>query len=116
MKFLTLLLIFFVIVLLDKGITFANIKQTWKNFPESVKDDLYKAEKNPLAKWFFQKLGLTLGTVVYLVLAILTLFIGFFILQKAFGETTALFIIFMLYGLVIANNIFYLLRALRIIP
>jgi len=116
MKFLTLLLIFFIIVVLDKGITFVNVKQTWKNFPESVKDDLYKAEKNPVAKWFFQKLGLTWGTLIYAILTIFTLFIAFFILQKAFGETTALFIIFMLYGLVMANNVFYLLRASRIIP
>jgi len=115
MKFLTLLLIFLVIVILDKGLTFVNIKQTWKNFPEVIEDDLYKAEKNPVAKWFFQKLGLTLGTIVYAIIAILTLFLAFFLLQKIFGETTALFIIFMLYGLVIANNVFYLLRASKII-
>ena len=110
------MLIFFVIVLLDKGITLVNIKQTWKNFPEQVKDDLYKAEKNPVTKWFFQKLGLIGGTLVYLVLSMITLFIAFFLLQKIFGETTALFIIFILYGIVIANNVFYLLRASRIIP
>lgn len=116
MKFLTLLLIFLVIVVLDKGITLVNIKQTWKNFPDQIKDDLYKAEKNPLAKWFFQKLGLTLGTIVYALLSVLTLFLAFFILQRITGETIALFIIFLVYGLVISNNAFYLLKYSKVIP
>lgn len=116
MKFLTLLLIFFVIVCLDKGLTFANIKQTWKNLPEQVQDDLYRAEKNPVAKWFFEKLGLNLGTIVYGIFAVLTLFLAFFLLQKIFSETIALFIIFIIYGLVISNNAFHLLRYSGVIP
>lgn len=116
MKLLTLLLIFLVIGVLDKGITLLNIQQTWKNFPEDVKDDLYKAEKNPAAKWFFEKLGLNWGTIVYLIISIITLFIAFMILQFFFGETIALFIILMIYGFVIANNVFFLLKFSKVIP
>ncbi len=116
MKILTLLLIFLVIVSLDKGLTFLVVQQTWKNFPEDIKDDIYKAEKNPVAKWFFQKLGLNMGTIVYGLISILTLFLAFFILQLFFGETTALFIIFILYGAVIFNNAFHLLRFMGVIP
>ncbi len=116
MKILTLLLIFFVIVVLDKGLTFIVIQETWKNFSEDIKDDRYKAEKNPVAKWFFQKLGLNMGTIVYGLISILTLFLAFFIFQLLFGETISLFIIFMLYGLVIFNNAFHLLRFMGVIP
>ncbi len=116
MKFLTLLLIFVVLVSLDKGITLINIKQTWKHFPDDIKDDLYKAEKNPAAKWFFEKLGLNWGTIVYLLVSIVTLFLTFLLLQWLFGETIALFVIFILYGFVIANNAFFLLKFSRIIP
>lgn len=115
MKFLTLLLIFFVIAAIDKGITIINIRQTWKNFPEDVKDDLYKVEKNPVAKWFFQKVGLYAGTIIYLILTIATLFLAFSIFQKLFGETIAMFIIFILYGFVIANNAFFLLKFSKLI-
>ncbi len=115
MNFLTLLLIFIAIISLDKGITIVNIQQTWKNFPEDIKGDLFKAEKNPVAKFFFENLGLYGGTLVYGLISILTLFIAFYLMQFFFGETIALFIIFMLYGLVIANNAFFLLKFSKII-
>ncbi|GAG81353.1 unnamed protein product [marine sediment metagenome] len=47
MKIAVLLTIFLILILFDKGLTIANMIQVQKNFPEAVKDDPYKAEKNP---------------------------------------------------------------------
>lgn len=110
-----LLLIFFILVLLDKGLTAANILLVNKNYPLATKSDYYLVEKNPIAKWCFSKFNLAGGTLTYGIISILTLFIAFYILSFIFSERIALYVIFILYGLVIANNVYFLLKYARII-
>jgi hypothetical protein len=124
MKFATLLIIFLIIVILDKGITAASIIQVNKHFPEATKEDYFKVEKNPVAHWFFQKTGLFWGSIIYGILSIVTLFIALFLIALAitsFGvsqetaDRVGLWIIFIFYGFVISNNAYFLLKYSAII-
>jgi hypothetical protein len=116
MTWLSLFLIFLLLVTLDKGLTAFNIHSSNKNFPEATKEDPYKIEKNPLAKWFFVKLGLFGGTIVYGMVSILTLFLALSALKIAFGESVSLYIIFMIYGFVIFNNLYFSFKFTGVIP
>lgn len=106
-------LIFALLVAGDKIITIANIHQVNKNF--NLKDK-YEIEKNPVAKWFFEKLGLFGGSLVYYPLSILTVFVAFLLLRIPFGSKIALYILVLLYGLVLANNFYFLFKYSRLIP
>jgi len=111
MKFIfVFLIVVCCLVFIDKGLTFYNIKQVQKNFPNSEAAKNFNIEKNPIAKWFFQKLGLMGGTVVYFFLSVLTLFIAFTFLSMIFKDAVALYIIILLYALVIGNNFFFALK------
>lgn len=110
-----ILLIFAILVFLDKGLTYINIKQAHKNFPEAFLDDPYKIERNPVAKWFFQRLGILGGTVVYFGISILTLVIAYYFLSKA-TPSYALYIIVILYSFVIGNNFYFFFKYSKIIP
>lgn len=111
-----LLLIFLIIVLLDKGLTYVNIKQVQTNFPEAVAGDHFKAEKNPVAKFLFEKFGLLGGTLIYIPLSVITLFIAYYLLRSFLHPSVALYIIIILYGFVIANNFYFLFKYSRLIP
>ncbi|GAG84757.1 unnamed protein product, partial [marine sediment metagenome] len=104
------------LILFDKGLTIANMIQVQKNFPEAVKDDPYKAEKNPIAKWFFNKFGLLVGTFFYAILSLATMFIAYFLLSKAFHPSVALYIVVIAFGFIIANNFYFLFKYSRLIP
>lgn len=110
MNLLIVLIIFILLVTADKGLTVLNIKLTQKNLPEAVKDNPNQAEKNPLAKYFFDKFGLYGGTGIYWIISLITLFIGFFVLKYFFNENIALYSIMIIYGFVLANNIFFVLK------
>ena len=110
-----LFLIFALLVTADKLITVVNIKQVQKNFPDAVADDPYKIEKNPLAKWFFQKLGLLWGSVVYWVISLGTVFLFYYLFKLPFGPRVSLYIVMMVYGFVIVNNLYFLLKYSRLI-
>jgi hypothetical protein len=114
-SFRILLLIFIVLILLDKGITTMNITQVNKNFPNSTKEDYFKIEKNPLAKWFFEKFGLFGGSVLYGIVSLITLFGSFYLFTWITNERIALWIIFIIMGAVIANNSYFLLKYSQII-
>lgn len=107
---LVIFLIFAILVSLDKGLTLLNIHQVNKNFPESVKEDKYKVEQNPIAKFFFNNFGLIGGTIVYWFFSIGTLFAVFFLLSVSFQERISLYVIIMIYGLIIANNFYFLFK------
>lgn len=111
----TLLTIFIILVMLDKGLTLINIVQVNKHFPDAMKGDTYKIERNPAAKFFFERCGLWGGTVLYGVISLLTLIIFFFIFSWIFSERIALYIIFIFYGFVILNNTYFLLKYSTII-
>ena len=110
-----LLLIFVIMVVLDKGLTIANIYQVNKNFPQEMKGEYYKVEQNPVAKWFFEKYGLWGGSFVYGLVSLVMLFIGFFILSYFFNERIALWVAFIIYGFVIINNLYFLLKYSQVI-
>ena len=117
MKFLfVVFIIFFILVFLDKGLTLANMIQVKKNFPDSFAAQDYNIEKNPVARWFFRAFGLWGGTVVYLVISLITLMIAFYFLNTLFTPQWSLYILMMLYGLVIINNVYFLLKHSGVIP
>jgi len=114
------LTVILILVVLDKGITVMNIKSVEKNFP---KVDPLSIEKNPVAKYFFEKFGLMGGSIIYGILSFLTFILALFILSWSlhfFFPTTAwsiaLWILMLWYGLVIANNLFFLLKYNALIP
>lgn len=108
----TILLIFLIITILDKGITVINIHQVQKNFPET---DALSIEKNPLAKKSFENFGLLWGSIVYGLVSIITMILFFLLLRWSFNEYIALYSFFIIYGIVIVNNLFFLLKYSKII-
>lgn len=111
-----LFIIFLTFVILDKGITAYNIVQVNKNFPEAMKDDKYKIERNPLAKFFFNKMGVLGGSIAYGLLSLFTLFAAFYLLKTGFHESTSLYLLFMLYGFTIFNNLYFAFKYSALIP
>ena len=107
MKLIVVFTIFFILMLFDKGLTFGVIKQIEKN--PNVSDPI-EVERNPLARFFFRKLGLVWGTILYGILSLITMFLAFFLFRSFFNEYIALYIIMMIFGLIIANNTFWLLN------
>jgi len=108
-----------VLVSLDKGITAYNVKAVAKNNPGV---NPYSIERNPLAKWTFQKFGLTGGTIIYWFLSIVTFIMAVYLFSyparvfapnNAYG--VALYVVMMVYGLVIFNNLYFSLRYNKII-
>ena len=106
MKFIILLLLFIMLVSLDKTLTYYNLSVVSRN-----KDvDYLSMEKNPLARWFFEKAGLIGGSLLYGVVSVATLFGFFYLMSFIFNKYVALWTIFIIYGLVIFNNIYFLLK------
>ncbi len=110
-------MIFLIIVLLvgaDKFITVMNIKAVQKHNPELNELTI---EKNPLARWLFQQLGLIKGTIIYGILSIGTFYLALWLLhypaslwspENAYG--VSFYILCLAYGFVITNNLYFLLR------
>ena len=108
------------LVVLDKGLTIANIKAVEKNFPKTKAIDI---EKNPIAKYFFIKFGLVGGSIIYGILSFITFILALFLLSLALHPfwpdtcwSIALWILMLWYGLVIANNFFFLLKYNLVVP
>lgn len=117
-KIVVMVLIFLVVA--DKVITLVNLNQIKKNFPEI---DPIKAEKNTIARLFFNKLGLVGGTILYLFISIITVFLALLLLNLTLGAfditnslSISLYIIMMWYGFVIFNNLYFFLKFSKIIP
>lgn len=114
------LIIAVVLVGLDKLITYQNVKAVQRNFPEANATGI---EKNPFAKWAFNKMGLLGGTIFYFFFSILTFVVAVYFLQsltKFWAPTNAapvaLYVVMMLYSLVIMNNTYFFLKFSKIIP
>ena len=114
-SFKMLLLIFVIMVVFDKGLTIANIYQVNQHFPQATKDDYYKVEQNPIAHWFFEKFGLWGGSFLYGIISLIVLFAGFYILSALFNERVGLWAAMIIYSIVIANNLYFLLKYSTII-
>ena len=108
------------LVIADKAITVANLNAIKKNFPEI---DPLKAEKNPIAKFFFQKFGLNGGTFLYSIVSLLTALLFIFLLNLTLTAfkvpnslSISLYVIMLWYFIVIGNNLFFLLKFSKVIP
>jgi len=113
------LIVIVLLVGIDKVITFANIKAVEKNFPEI---EPFSIEKNPLAKFFFEKCGLLLGTIFYFFLSVITFIIALLLLEwtlKLFGVVNAssisLYVMMIIYCIVIGSNLFFLLKFSKVV-
>jgi len=117
------LIIFLVIILLiagDKLTTYYSLKNLQKNNPNI---DALSAEKNPMAKWFMQKLGLGWGNVLFSFVSIILAYLVIWGMQytlKAFGvnnwQGIPYYVLFIIYAWTIANNLYFALKHGRIIP
>jgi len=113
-NWITVLIIAVILVTIDKGITAFNILAVQKNNPGV---DPYSIEKNPIAKASFEKFGLFGGTIVYWIFSVITFVVAVWLLhypariiapQNDYG--VALYAVMILYGIIIFNNLYFLLR------
>lgn len=112
--------ILIILVVADKLITVANLNAIKKNFP---KIDPLKAEKNPLARFFFQKFGLTYGTILYGIISVITTLVFILLLNWTLSLfhvpnslSISLYVTMLWYGLVITNNTYFFLKFSKVIP
>ena len=104
----------------DKIITYYNIKAVEKNFPDV---DKFSVERNPLARKFFQDFGLFWGNILYGFVSIVTFLLALALIKwtlSLFGIpnplSIALWVMVVLYGMAIANNLFFLFKFNKWIP
>jgi len=109
MNWILVIVVAILLVAADKTITAMTIKQVQKNHPAA---DPYSAEKNQLAKLFFQKFGLIGGSVVYGIISVGTFILAMWLLTQFFGTHNFYpwFIILMIYGYTLVNNVYYYIR------
>ena len=110
--FLIALLIFTIV---DKGLTLINLQQIQKNFPEA---NALKAEKNPINRFFFSKFGLYGGTIVMFFFSMFYSVLIWLSISWIFGngsQNKTLYVIFIMYGFTIFNNLYFLLKYSKVI-
>ena len=112
--------IIIILVSLDKLLTVVNIKAVEKNYPEI---DRLSIERNPLAKNFFIQYGLVWGTALYWLFSIITFLVALGLLSwclSLFKVTNhfsiSLWVMMIVYGFVIMNNLFFALKFNGVIP
>ena len=108
------------LVIANKALTVANLSAIKKNFPEI---DPLKAEKNPIARFFFQKFGLEGGTFIYSIISLATALLFIFLLNLTLTAfkvpnslSICLYVVMMWYFLVLGNNLFFLLKYSKVVP
>ncbi len=113
------IIVLIILVVADKAITIVNLNAIKKNFP---KVDPITAEKNPLARFFFQKFGLTWGTILYGIISLLTAFLFLFFLSTFLNGlnvpnalSISLYVFMIIYGFILMNNLFFLLKYSKVI-
>jgi len=111
MKIAVLLLIFAILIFADKALTAANLSIIKDSNPNTY----LEAERNPAAKWFFVQFGLFWGSVLFWAVTMCSLSFMYYLFQGVFGGPKTLWFIFIVYGLVIFNNLYYLLQNAKII-
>ena len=113
-NFYTIFIVAIILIIADKGLTVANIKAVQRNNPEV---DALSIEKNPVAKWSFQKLGLGWGTILYGLFSFATFFFAmllFYYPAKLWAPTNAVgvsfYVVCLIYSFVLMNNFYFFLR------
>jgi hypothetical protein len=108
-----------ILIFADKALTVMNIKAVEKNYPNA---DHLSIEKNPIAKFFFQKSGLFWGSIFFGIFSLATFFIAMYLLTFAtrfYSPTNywgiSFYIMCIFYSFVIMNNFYFLLRYSKLI-
>ena len=110
-KLTSLVLLFIILISLDKAITMWNLSI----LKDQGQTNYLNAEKNIAAKWFFEKCGLLWGTILFGLVTLGTLSLCFWALKALMNEYQALWIIFLIYSAVIGGNIFMLIKNYKLI-
>ena len=110
-KITTLILLFVILISLDKAVTMWNLSV----LKDQGQANYLDAEKNMGAKWFFSKCGLLWGSLLFGLVTLGTLSLCFWGLKSMMNEYQALWIIFLIYGAVISGNIFQLIKNYKLI-
>ena len=116
-------IVVFIIALLmigaDKTLTYLNVKAVAKNNPDV---EATKIEKNVVAKFMFDKLGMFWGSIIFGILTIPTFILAVWLFTYPASlwapdnaRGVALYIVMMVYGLVLTNNTYFFLRFNHII-
>lgn len=115
----TIIIVAICLIAIDKGLTVANIKAVQRNNPGI---DALSIEKNPVAKWSFEKLGLGWGTVLYGVFSLATFFFAmllFYYPARIWAPTNgwgvSFYVMSMAYAFILMNNFYFLLRYNRLL-
>jgi len=115
MKIGILIAIIVALVIADKILTITNVSIVKKNIPNCSTANALSIERNPIQKWLMEKTGLYIGNVIGAIISLITIFIAFLLLRKVFGESGAIYLILIVYGLTITNNLYWLLKYARVL-
>ena len=110
----TILIVIILLVTLDKTLTVLNINAVKKNNPGV---DPLSIERNPIAKWCFQKTGLGWGSVLYGIFSVGTFLLAMWLFSfpaRAYAPDNAMgvsfYVMMLFYGFIIVNNAYFFLR------
>jgi len=113
------IIVILALVLADKFLTIVNINPVKKNFPEV---DPLKIEKNPLARFLFNKFGLYGGIIIHTIITLIGAFLFLWFLGNTLSSfniqnslSISLYIFILFYGFVLANNFYFLLKFSKIV-
>jgi len=110
----TIIIVIILLVTLDKTLTVLNINAVKKNNPGV---DPLSIERNPIAKWCFQKTGLAWGSILYGIFSIGTFLFAMWLFSfpaRAYAPDNAMgvsfYVMMLLYFFIIGNNFYFWLR------
>ena len=110
----TIIIVIILLVTLDKTLTVLNINAVKKNNPGV---DPISVERNPIAKWSFQKTGLLWGSIIYGIFSVGTFLLAMWFFHypaKIYAPDNAwgvsFYVLMLFYGFVIFNNFYFFLR------
>ena len=114
MNWTTIIIVAIILITLDKGLTVLNIKAVEKNNPGI---DALSIEKNPVAKFAFQKTGLFWGSILYGIFSLATFFFAlllFYYPARAWAPDNAVgvsfYVMCLIYAFILMNNFYFFLR------
>lgn len=118
-NWITIIVVAIILIAVDKGLTVANIKAVEKNNPGI---DPLSIEKNPIAKWSFQKTGLFWGTILYGLFSLATFFFAlllFYYPAKVWAPTNgwgvSFYVMCLVYAFILMNNFYFFLRYTKLL-
>lgn len=118
-NWLTIVTVAIILITLDKTLTVLNIDAVKRNNPGV---DPLSIEKNPIAKWSFQNMGLFWGSLIYGVFSFGTFMFALWLFSmpaKLYAPDNSVGVSFyfmcILYALVLMNNFYFFLRYNKLI-